>query len=785
PILSATTVLMFTIGIGLDAGVFTVIDGLLFRPRVASDPASFVELRVDIADDSGRTAAGPFVSLQDYEALAQARSLHDVAAWTPVHAAVGERDGGGESLPMLVSCNFFAAYGPDRPLLGRVLRAEDCAHRDATPVVVIGEDLWRTALAARPNVIGMPLMLNRRVFTVVGVMPSGYSGQLRAPIWIPFTWARQFADGRDLFREPAARWLLGVVGRLQAGVSRTAAASELAVIARQLDAVATNRRTTVTVQSGAMIETPVVRDAAAWFVPLIMAALSLVMLIACANVAMLLLSRSTARQHEMAVRISLGASRSRLLRMLVTESALLAAIAAPPSLAVASLSPIVFRSLIPRLPYYPFAVDTTVVSFLLAVTLFAGVAAGVAPAFESLKKDLSAGLHGQEALAGAIGWHARDVLMAGQVGMSLVLLVGAGLFLHTEWRMMSAGPGYEIDRVMLVVPRVSSPPHTPDSAAAFYDTFTRSVLGIPGVRSLAYQRGARDDDNGRARIETMVATATGITATPGAAAVSSQYFRTLQIPLVGGAAFGDDAVSASAVVSESLAQTLWPGRNPIGESARLGDAEVTVVGVARDVPSATSGAGERAVYRPTGTLRAGDAMYVAFDGSQTETARAIRDAITALDPDAVAQPQTLAAIRRDQASKFMPFVEMVLGLGITALVLGVAGVYGVVSFVVGRRTREMGIRVALGAKRADIVRLVLASGVGPIAVGVSAGLALALVGSWTLARLFRNTPVRVDPFDPIVYASVIVVLSVAAVAAMIGPARRAALADPVHALRQT
>jgi predicted lysophospholipase L1 biosynthesis ABC-type transport system permease subunit len=260
----------------------------------------------------------------------------------------------------------------------------------------------------------------------------------------------------------------------------------------------------------------------------------------------------------------------------------------------------------------------------------------------------------------------------------------------------------------------------------------------------------------------------------------------LRIAIVAGAVFGDDAASArSVVVSESLARTLWPDGVAVGHTARLGDAEVTVVGVARDLPSVTSGAGERSVYRPTGAVRAGDTVYAAFDGAEIETARAIRDAIAVLDPDAVAQPQTLAAIRREQASKFMPIVEMVLGLGVTALALGVAGIYNVVSFVVGRRTREMGIRIALGATRADIVRLVLSSGVGPIAVGAGAGLALALVGSRTLARVFANTPVRMDPWDLTVYVGVIVVLSVAAVGAMIGPARRAATADPVHALRQT
>jgi hypothetical protein len=376
--------------------------------------------------------------------------------------------------------------------------------------------------------------------------------------------------------------------------------------------------------------------------------------------------------------------------------------------------------------------------------------------------------------------------MAAQVGMSLVVLVGAGLSLHAESTMLSASPGYEIDRVMLVVPRVSIPPHTPESAASFYDAYEQRVFGIPGVRTLAYQRGSSDGETGRAQTETMIASGTAIAATPGLSTVSSRYFRTLQIAIVAGAAFGDDAASAkSVVVSESLARTLWPGRPPIGETARLGDAEVTVIGVARDVPSPASGAGERAVYRPAGAIRAGDAMYVAFDGGETNTARAIRDASAALDPNAVGEPQTLAAMRRDQASKFMPFVEIVLGLGVTAFVLGVAGIYGVVSFAVGRRTRDMAIRTALGAKRADIVRLVLSSATAPFAVGLGCGIALALIASPTLARFFANTPVHVDPWDPLVYAGVIALLSTAAAAAMLGPARRAASVDPVHGLRQT
>jgi hypothetical protein len=266
--------------------------------------------------------------------------------------------------------------------------------------------------------------------------------------------------------------------------------------------------------------------------------------------------------------------------------------------------------------------------------------------------------------------------------------------------------------------------------------------------------------------------------------VSSAYFQTLQIPVIAGTVFEDDVVAGNPViVSESLARLLWPGHPPLGERARIDDTDVTVVAVVRDVQSASSGMGERTVYRSAGPIRAGDAFYVGFEGGETQTAQAIRDAIIALDADAAAVPQTLGSIRRDQASKFMPLVELVLGLGVVALALGVAGVYGVVAFTVGRRMREMGIRIALGARRADIIRLVLSSGAAAISVGLGAGVGLALIGARTLERIFRNTPVRIDAWDPIVYPAVVVLLAITTVVAMLGPARRAAAADPIHALR--
>jgi len=795
PVLSIATILTLALGIGLDAGVFTVINGLLFRPRVAHDPATFVEVHPDYGGTAGLPQGLPFVSIQDYEAYRRASSLSDLAAWTPVHASIGastRAEGGGNHVPLLVTCNFFAVYGDERPLVGRVFRPEECAVPGETAVAVIGEDLWRTQLGANPQVVGTSLVLNDRRYTIVGVMPSGYAGQLRAPIWVPYTMATPFFAGRDLFREPATPWLLGMSGRLRPGAARSIATSELQVLARRQDELVTGRRTSIHVTTGSMIEAPLIREMAVWIVPLVMGALSLVLLIACANVTMLLLSRSAARQHEMAVRLSLGASRSRLLRMLLTESVVLATIAALPSVYLTVNVPVLLKKINPSLPYYPFAVDAPVLMYLAGITLLAGMLAGIAPAIESLKGDVSASLHGQETFLGAkTRWRSRDVLVAAQVGMSLVLLVGAGLFVHAEWRLLVVNPGYETDHVLLVTPRISVPPHTPASAASFYQALADRVRGVPGVLDAAYSTGLAADELSGGGSTSVTAQSTGLVATTAGDAVSSRYFDVLGIPMVRGASFRDGDAAARIqpiVVSQSLARTLWPDRDPIGELVDLnGDRGhlLQVVGVSRDIrsPIATA-ARERTLYRVRASESRGDALLVRFDGDERRTAAAVRDAIAALDRDAVAEPRTLAALREELASRFFRLVKMVLGLGVVAVVLAVIGIYGVVAFAVTRRMKEMGIRVALGATRRDIVRLVLSSGLKPIAAGVGGGVVAALPASLALTRIFRNTPIHLDPRDPIAYAAVTLLLVATAIAAMLGPALRAAWADPVHALRQ-
>jgi putative ABC transport system permease protein len=794
PVLSLATILTLALGIGLDTGVFTLIDGVLFRARVEHDPQSFVQVSPEYSGDTAPSGGLPYVSLQDYLAFrAAARSLHDLAAWTPARATLTEAGtGSGTShVALVVSCNFFSVIGPERPLLGRVFRSDECATAGAAPVVVIGEEIWRARYAADPHILGSTITLNQHAFTVVGVMPAGYAGQLRGPIWVPYTMQASLFAGRDLIGDAGTPWLV-MIGRLRAGQSRTAAIAELSVIAAQQDLLVPGRRTTIRLGNGALIDLPEMRAVAFWVVPLIMGALSLVLLLACGNVTMLLLSQAAARRHEIAVRISLGATRARLLRMLLTESLMFAVAALAPASWLAYKVPVIVRAIVPTMPYYPFRFDGAVWAYIGGIALLAAAIAAVAPAFESLRRDVSPSLHGADASDRITArWRTCDVLVAAQVGMSLTLMAGAAVFVRAEYRMMNAPPGYESDHVLFVAPRLAVPPYTQQSAGSFHQALRERLVAIPGVRSVAYASAPpfASEELPGARDTIRVSSRGGAVAVSASRnAVSPEFFSALGIPLVRGRVFqsGESAGRVPPVViSESLSRTLWPNGDSVGAFIEIGSGPAAeVVGVAADIRAVSARAGgNHVLYQPRPPDAIDDAILVRFDGESARIETAVRQAIASLNPDAVREPRTLTAIRNELASRFLRVVGMALFLGVVAATLAVIGIYGVVGFSVSRRIREMGIRAALGATRMQVMRLVIASGLKPIAAGLAIGIVMALVAAQALIQLFSNAPVPLDARDPIAYAVVTLLLVVAAVSAMFGPARRAAAADPIAALR--
>jgi predicted permease len=791
PLLSAAIVVTLALGVGADVGVFALINGALFKPRVTHEPDRFVEVASRSSSFGG---VSRLTSLQDYRAYRDgAHSFVALAAWTTVHATLTSAAAGFRAVPLLVTCNFFAVYGIEQPIAGRLFRSDECDEARPLPVVVIGEDLWRVQLGAAPNIVGSSITLDRRSFTVVGIMPSGYSGHLRTDIWIPYPMARVFFGGRDLVHEPSAAWLMTLAGRLRPGVSRDSARTELNAIAVAQDRLVAGRSTTLRLTNGSFIDSDVIQPMTFWIVPLVMGALTLVVLLVCANVTTLLLSRAAARRQEMAIRISLGATRTRLVAMLLTESVTLAVLAAPLAAALSAILPWAFRRQVPTMPVYPFGADAKVWAYLCGTTLVAGFAAGIAPALESLKRDVAASLHGYDAPIGRSGrWHVRELLIVTQVALSLVLLVGAGLFVAAEVRLTNADAGYDAARVLLVAPRIRVPPYALDTAASFYRRLTDRVRAIPGVRAVAFAGappfGGDIESGGRPAFSVTTSRGTRL-AVAAVNAITPDYFAVLGIPIVRGstvATYGDGGRVKPAVVSASLGRAVAKDRDPIGELMHDDAGRGwQIVGIARDVDTPASKArADLTLYVPRAADAYGDAMVTRFDGDPRPVADGIRRAIAELDPDAMAEPQTLAALRDDVADRVFSLVRMLLLLAATALALALIGIYGVVAFGVRLRSREFGIHVALGATRAQIVGLVLSSGLKPIVSGAVVGVTLSLVASLALTRIFHDAPFPLDPQEPTVYGSVAILLCGAAISAMIGPACRAAWSDPARVLRQ-
>jgi predicted permease len=781
PLLACAALLTLALGIGLNVGVFTVINALLFRAHVDKEPDTFVRLYALYSD---RFAQGE-MSLADYRAYQSGtRSLKEIAAWDDIWTSLGGRNPARVRV-LLVSCNFFSVYGLERPKFGRLLRPTECSTPGSGPVAVLSDEIWRNRFAADPHILGKLISVGRHAYSVVGVAPAHFSGRVKSDvhIWIPYTMLSQFE---------APEWFTAV-GRLNPNRSRAAAQAELNVIARQQDRLQPGRRTTIVVTNGSQIAEPHINSVAVWVISFVMGALTLLLLIACINVTALLLSRAAARQREIAIRLSLGAGRLRLLRMLLTEVLILATVAGACGVYLAYQVPsILIRLELTDPPVYSLKPDWTVFAYLTCITLLAGFVAGLAPAAESLRVDLSSILKGQETLFGSAVRMGRtlEFLIAGQLAMCLVLLAAAGVCIRAQYTMFKADPGFEMRKVLAVQLDIGVPPYTEDSAWSFYRTLERRVRELPGVQAVCYASVAPFERHDVADVR-LPGQTKGTGRLVSVNNVTANYFETLGIPIVRGRAFLEaDTNSAAAasviVVSEAFARAFWPGEDPLGKVAEVGENDWTrVVGVAHDTRSERYGAVDGPqFYRLQNPSAFGGPMMVRFRGDSQPVGRGIREIIRSMDPEEIAAPATLESAMDEMAARFLVIGEMIMFLGAVAVVLAMIGIYGVVAFAMSRRTRELGIRMALGATTGDIIGFVFRSGVRAVVGGLLTGLVLALELSHVVAQLMKKAPFAVNTGDPIAFVAVSALLVSAAVAAMFGPALRAARSDPMNALRQ-
>jgi len=776
PIVSLVIVATLTAAIGINASVFTVVNGYVLRPHISKDPDTFI----GITPASASTDIPREASYAEYELFRNAaRSLRQIAAFTKFAVMLGEEETGTPTLA--VTCNFFDVEGAGRPLLGRLFVEDDCRTPGQAPVAVLSEAMWHSRFAADPNVIGRVVQMNNRPVPVVGVVRGGTSGWVVGPavsVWVPYTSQPWFDPTRNLFKEEQYFWL-ELAGRMAPGSNDAAVRAELTSLVRAQDKLNFGRVTRILTTDGSWIQWVELtwNGRGLLLSTFFFGAFNLVLLIACANVATLLLSRAATRNREIAVRLSLGAPRSRLVRMLITESLVLAGIAGGLSWVVVNKLPEpLARYIILRSPDFPLNPDWRVLAWISAIVLATGFLAGLAPALEALKVDLVNSLKGFGGLfGGAAGTkRALGALVSAQVAMSMVLIVGAGLLSQAESRNLHGNPGYD-PRHVVVAP-------IQRTGAVRVAAITNRLLNIPGVHSVALSNEIPlfYPDT----VEMRPPERRDAVQTVAVFSASPRFLETMGIPLIGGREF-IAADTNAAIVSEALARLFWRRSSPLGRQLELPDGTaLTIVGIAKDIePLRFGGSDNPALYRSRAMNDRQNVIAVRFDQRLSRPAVAVRAAIHEVEPNVPVMVRLMQAWIDQVTGEIWNFVSLILLLGILATILSAAGIYGAVSFAVNQSKRELGIRVALGARSLDIVRFVFLSGGKPVFHGLVVGLWLSLATAASLRKTLDTGPLRIDSSDPLLYVAAALLLVAAATLAMAFPARRGAGSDPVEALK--
>ena len=793
----AVAVLLSTsLGVGSTASIFSLIDAILLRPLPVPGTARVVRLTpVTQSNPVGRFS---YAEIDDIRNRSQ--SFEGLA--TSKNALIGFSPGRDEqprvTLGILVNGDFFSTLGVT-PVLGRGLTAADDQAPGRSPIVVISDRMWRREFGGRADVVGRTVRLNASEFTIVGVAPAWFTGVqpfLQPSLYVPHTMIREATGGSlDALTDRTAR-SVDVFARLKAGISIEQARDELRRIAatmeRENPAANKGRSAMVFSQVGFRIADAPDNLTLAW---LFFAVAALVLSIACINVANLLLSTAPSRVRETAVRLAMGASRVQLLRQFLIESAVLSTSGAIAGLGIAELCAAFIRSIeiASDLPLQLDArVDSRVALFALAVGMLSGVLAGLLPAIRGTRADVNTVLKATETrFAAPRGWM-RQGLVVAQVAVALVMMILSGLFLESIRVARGSDPGYRIDHILTMGfdPRIAQ--YDLEKTRAFYRRVAERVRALPGVRDATIGQHIPLGVSSSTTDITIAGYDVGgnqQTLSVGSSIVADRYFDVLGIPILRGRAFtvrDTAAAPAVAIVNEAMAKKYWPTRDPIGATITIQSSPpvtAQVVGIAR--VSKTRDISEPPqpfLYLPFEQNRQTTmVLFVQTAGDPAAFAGPIRAEVRAIDPNLpIYDVRTLAAHFEQQALLGVRLVaQVVTAVGLVGIALSVLGLYAVIAYAVSRRTREIGIRMAVGASAGRVLRMVLGQGLTLSGIGIGIGLLLTLALSTVLRELVDG----VNPRDPAVYAlGTAVLLSVTMVATYV-PARRASLIDPQEALR--
>jgi putative ABC transport system permease protein len=795
PGFTATALATLAIGIGATSALFSVVNGILLRPLPFPDPEQLALLwSPDVRRGPASRGALSYPDFLDHRQ--QTTSFEDLAAVRPVGYTLVTPAGAERVEGARASAGFFEILRVT-PALGRTFtRDED--RRGGPRVTILSYSLWRTRFGGDPAIVGRPLTLDGQSYTVIGVLPRGFVFPYKleeAAIWTPLS-----LDDEESLKERGMH-SLAALGRLRPGVSlaqaRTDAATVAARLAKQYPDSNTGREGTVAPLHDEVVGRT--RDG----LLLLLGAVACVLLVACANVANLLLARGTEREREVAIRGALGAGRRRLARQLLTESVLLGVAGGVLGLALAYWGVQALVALAPRdLPRLDeVRLDFRVALFTFGAALVTGLLFGAAPAWRASRPDmvraLAEGGRGGGAAGGPGRHRLRDALIVGEVALSLVLLAGAGLLLRSLDKVLRVDPGFDPEQVLTAQVSLSETRYaTPEQTADFYRALVARLGALPGVSAAGTVAPLPFVDqifmtsiHDAAKPEPPPAeqqVANYKAATPG-------YFAALHIPLRSGRLFTDADLRGRpgvVILGESLARRTFPGQDAVGRHVKFGvsveetDEEATweVVGVVGDTSLNRLDTKVEPVFYVSGWQQPWPWMSVAVRSSQDATAwaEAVRREVRALDPDvAVHRVRSLPDLVSDSVAQRRFQSALLIAFAVAGLTLAAVGLYGVMTYSVTLRTREIGIRMALGAERRRVLGGVLRQGFGLVAVGLAAGLAAAL----GLARLITGLLYGVSASDPPAFGGAAALLVVTALLASYLPARRATRVDPMGALR--
>ena len=800
PGVTLVAVITLALGIGANTAIFSGVSAFLMRPLAVPNASALIR-PIEIAEDRGATDELSYPDFLDYRD--QAASLVDMSAEDMVQAAIDAENQNDVIWGQVVSANYFDVTQV-KPIMGRAFLPDEDKTVGSGAVVVLGHGFWQRRMAADPNIVGKTVRLNNRPYEVIGVAPDYFMGTkfaLAMDFWVPISMADDLRRSPDLLKSRDSHWM-NVIGRLKPGVSLERASAEMSAIASRLnqsypdERAATTQITVMNEVDGRWAEMGNTFKSGG---AIAMAIVGLILLIACANVANLMLARAAARRKEIGIRLALGANRLRLVRQLLTESMLLSIIGGGLGLLLALWVTDLMDGFVPVLEYTIvknfFALDSRALIFTVAISLGTGLVFGLAPAWQASNPDVVPVLKGEPEAARRgkrKGFTLRNTLVVAQVALSLVVLVCGGLFIKSFRKAQTMDPGFNNPNGLIVSVSPQLVGYDEEQARNFYKQLVDRVSHVPGVDAVSLTRtlplGDSSNSNGPILKE-------GETLARGSAGrnimtnvIASGYFNAMQIPILEGRDFDDrdqQKTQRVTIVNQRMAEMLWPGESAIGKRIYIGaDSRdgIEVVGVVKTGRYRNLAEDPKPFFYSALSQRRPSTMAMVIRPSidPRNLVGAIRKEVQALDRSVpvfgvktMDEHKTYALWAPNMAASFS------LAFGVLAILLSAVGLYSVMAYIVSQRTREVGIRMALGANRADVMKMITRQGMKLAAIGVGIGLVLALA----LAQVLSSLLIGISGYDVTTFLLVPVLLAVVAFVASYLPARRATKVDPLVALR--